>query len=514
MNFRNFLESIETRYYRYYNKLKAMIPNKDESFYKFHMGQMIASEKQLSSPPEEYNDDTFNDYTHRLMGNLGADFPKGYSRKHTYGQAYPDYPHGTSQDTKKNVWVKHSADPQNHNRILACQFSSPILYSHAPGTADKYYDKLYSGARSGYAHPQDFWEIPRWIAVMSKNLNNVDLYVVRDVAEAVNFFKRAGYKLVCFSVLDINKSKIEQIAQQYTGRIVIGGYADLESFKQYKNVKVYKTMNDFVEDQKKTFQQGTDYRLFKGTEVIPRLCMSTGCKHKCKFCIVSKNLQAMPQEAIEQEAEALAQLNSKLVYLDDKTFGQAENYILLPQIYEQVVKRNPHFEGFVIQTTASEVSSNRRLTPDFMRKAHIRYVELGIESYNDEILAKYHKPAREKIIDSAVNAIRQGGALLIPNIIIGFPEETEQTYQKTLEWIKRNKDVISHINVYNLAVYSDAEIAKTLNVNQSTDADENNPAKSFHADPKLHQRFYDEMVNLGIELLNKKPGEEEEAKAA
>lgn len=262
-------------------------------------------------------------------------------------------------------------------------------------------------------------------------------------------------------------------------------------------------MEKFVQSQGKEFQPGTDYRLFKGTEVIPRLCMSTGCKHACRFCVVPNELKQISKDVIEREAQSLADLKSRLIYLDDKTFGQSQNYTLLPIVYEQVRKRNPEFEGFIIQTTAIMMATS--LPVDFLRDAHIKYIELGVESYNDDILKLYNKPAREKTIDIAANKIREAGALLIPNIIVGFPEETEETYQRTLDWLSKNKDVISHINVYNLAVYGNTKLAQSLK-GVAADNDENNPIKSFHTDPELHQRFYDTMVGLGIELLDQKFG--------
>lgn len=213
MDFRRFIESIETRYWRYRQKLQDIFPGEDDEFYDSHMQRIISIEKQSTLPVDDYNDVTFNKYVDELMDQTNRRYPRSYRKKHSYGSAYPTYEVGAKQKREeKNIWVKHSADPHNYQRILACQFSSPTLYTHIPGKADQYYDKLYSGVRSGYARPEDFWEIPRWIAVMSNSISNVDLYVIRDIDEAVDFFRRAKYKFICFSVLDINKDKVEQIA--------------------------------------------------------------------------------------------------------------------------------------------------------------------------------------------------------------------------------------------------------------------------------------------------------------
>jgi len=509
MRFRRFLESVEAKSAEYMERLRRMFPGQNDQFYQQHMQHMIDQERQQGSPPE-YNDPLFNQYVNTLGDNMGQSVPQGFHDRTAYGAAYPTYQHavGHGERPTKNVWVKNSADPNNTNRILCCQFAAQTLYTHKPNYADDYYEKLYK-KRQGYRKPEDFWEIPYWVAVISKNLGNVDFYVVRDVQEAIQFFNQARYKEVVFSVMDVAKEKVKQIASSYPGTIAIGGYSTslAEEFSKFKNVHVFNSMNDFILEQKhKGMEGGTDYSLFRGTEVIPRLCMSTGCRHKCKFCDVSRKLEEVPAETIEQEAKALAQLRTKLVYINDKTFGQADNFDMLPAIFQEIKKLNPQFEGFIIQTTASTMAS-KRLSNEFVRNSGIRFIELGIETYNDFILKDQKKPATEKTIDLAVNKIREirqqgGNVWLIPNIIVGFPAETNESYQKTYNFLLRNKDIISHLNIYSLAVYDDTELKNQLDIKSDADRDENQIAKSFHNDSRIHEQWHKKFIELASQFLD------------
>ena len=414
----------------------------------------------------------------------------------------------TPAGTGNNLWVRDTNAPTNKGRTLMVQFSNEILNPRGDvvNPSDVYYDKLYS-TRAGFDRAADFWEVPQWQAQLAHNLKNVDSYVVRDPAEAVKFLNSAKYDTVAFSALDVNKNLIKEIAQNYGGNIAVGGYGDLKGFEGLKNVKVYKNMKDFVESKGAPFAEGFDYRLFKGTKNIPRLQLSDGCTHSCAFCAVPKEITEVPKEKVLQQARALAKdLPSKLVYLNDKTFGQAKNYTMLPEIYAEMKKINPDFDGFIIQTTAAQM---KKLTPEFLKKAGIKHVELGIESYNDPILRAHKKPANQKIIDHAAGVLREAGVSLIPNIMVGLPGETPATYAQTLKWLRDNKDIISHVNVNNLAIYEEAALGKSGKFTPKTAADlnENVAAKSWQENPQLHSRAYGGFSRYGSSQLNRVPFE-------
>lgn len=416
-----------------------------------------------------------------------------------------------------NPWVRRSADPAksaaptNTGRQLMVQFSSDLI-NGAQGEADqatRYYDKLYSGARPGYARLQDFWEIPQWMGFVSHNLPDADVYVVRDMNQAKNFLNNAGYDRVLFSALDVNKNLIKDIAKDYKGHIDVGGYVEPGTFLENPNVKYHPSVESLATDVNGpgSYKNGTDYRHFEGSDVIPRLTMSDGCLHKCAFCVVTKNLTTQPEAVVDQQADSMSKLGAKLVYLNDKTFGQAPNYQHLSDVYDRMKAANPDFKGFIVQTTAAQMN---KIPADWLAKSGIKYVELGVESYNDPILKEMHKPANQRLIDSATDKLRQNKIALIPNILIGLPGETAETYNNTLEFLKRNKDVISHANIYNLAVYKDAELGKKLTTANEGDFNENVLEKSFHTNPEVHRQFAGDMYGLGEEMLGGKPASAEE----
>lgn len=410
-------------------------------------------------------------------------------------QTYPE-----ASAKRGNPWIKQSSDESNKGRTLLIQFTTKLMGSYVD-TASRYYDKLYSGTREGYARLEDFWEIPQWIGQAAQTIPDTDVYVVRDMAAAKEFLATSGYEHAVFSSMDVAIPLIKDLAPSFPGEVSIGGYSSKESFTGL-NHKWYDTLEEMAQDFGHKYVQGTDYRHFQGSQVIPRLTMSQGCKYKCAFCTTPKKLELSSKEFIDQQIESFKGLDARLVYLNDKTFGQASNYKYLSELNARMKEVNPNFEGFIIQTTAADFN---KMPTAWLKESGIRYVELGVESYNDFILKSLHKPHTESIIDKASEKIREMGMNLVPNIIIGIKEETSDTYAKTLDYLARNRDIISHANIYNLAIYEGTEMGETIEAKYSSDTDENSAVKSFHTDPSAHREFSDNVFQMMNDRLDEPP---------
>lgn len=415
-------------------------------------------------------------------------------------------------DTGKNVWVRSSKDANNSDRVLMVQISNSVINPVREGLIDKYLDKLYR-MRPGYDRPQDFFEIPLWTAAGAHNLGNKgDFYAVRDIKEASEFIKKSGYKAVTMSALDVNAKFIMELAKANPDtKFLVGGYVKEGTFSKLKNVEWADSFDKISSVSGKPYEPGYSYKLFEATETMPRLKMSEGCRNKCAFCSIPKKVIETSKETIDQQVKDIVQLKAKLVYLDDKTFGEAKNHETLPELYRKIKEANPDFSGFVIQTTAPQML---KFTPEFLKESGIKYVELGIETFNDNILKALHKPTTEKISQKATDYLRENGIALIPNIIVGIRvkdangkwiEESLSTYKKTLDYLKENKDIISHLNVYNLSLYEGTEINSDLNTQAAIDRNELITRKTFHERPRVHEKAFDMFTEFGSQQLDAKP---------
>ena len=184
--------------------------------------------------------------------------------------------------------------------------------------------------------------------------------------------------------------------------------------------------------------------------------------------------------------QSFSDLDYRLVYIDDKTFGQSPNYNMLKDLSAYSNKKD--FNGFIVQTTTGLVAKKAK---EF-REINVRVAEIGLESFNDEILRKYRKPSSEKFIRESVYAAYENDLLLIANIIIGLPGETEQTYTKTYDFVMPLLEQGKLIGI-NPAIYTDY------------DNDENLGEIDFMKDEQyeLNNVWWDKFNASAAEILDK-----------
>ena len=427
--------------------------------------------------------------------------------KHTTPHAfYDDAVSSKDTDKTKNLWMRHGNGKSNKGRFLLIQFSSDLLNGgrrRGASASERYFDKLYRN-REGYARTFDFWEVPLWIARITGMTPKADVYVIRDMAEAKLFLAEAGYSNVAFSALDVNEKYISEVAASLPDvKFSVGGYTKFDNLKSMPNITIFEAMDEFARQNGLPDVPMYSYRHFAGTRIIPRLTMSRGCKHRCAFCSVARGVKPATKAEIDSQIESIRDLDAEYVYLDDKTFGHADNFRYLLEVYDRIKEFNPDFKGFIIQTTSMAIN---RMPAKFLKDAHIEYVELGVETYNEPILLAQKKPHSFKThTDPAVKKLRALGIKFIPNIVVGFKQETAETYANTLNWLKDNMDIISHINVYALAIYEGTELADSIEVKSEADMNENTARKSFHKNPEVHEAAMDDFTALGERMLDKEP---------
>jgi coproporphyrinogen III oxidase-like Fe-S oxidoreductase len=131
-------------------------------------------------------------------------------------------------------------------------------------------------------------------------------------------------------------------------------------------------------------------------------------------------------------------------------------------------------------------------------------VEIGVESYNADVLKYYNKPQRLQTINSAVKILHKQSLKIIPNIIIGLLYEDFTTYANTIKWLFENRKKFYMINIYNYAVYADASLGVDSDI-QITADDTNELAtkKSFHTSLESFaaKNASDAIFTIALEIL-------------
>lgn len=376
--------------------------------------------------------------------------------------------------------------------ILFVQFANSMFKRH--GACDTYWDVFYKRWENiGYYMGKNTFEIPKWIAEIAyflPNDNKEVFWCKNHISEVINHIKITKYDFVLFSLMNANQQFIYDIVKACPKqKFLVGGYNDQFMWEmriQFPNIRICNTTKDTARELGTTYKFGTDYTLFKGERVIPRLTMSYGCLNNCKFCIVPHGkITSVENKYIEQQIKSFEPLDYRLIYIDDKTFGQADNYEYIHEMAKLTGKSD--FNGFIVQTTTGMLAKKA----DDFSKIGVKVAEIGLETFNDNILRKYRKPSTEKLTVKSVEVCNNCGIELIANIIIGLPEETDETYRKTYDYVMPllEKGLLIGINP---AIYT------------NYDDDSNLGEIDFKEDEKteLHREWWDKFNNAAAEILS------------
>lgn len=382
------------------------------------------------------------------------------------------------------------ASPPKETDLTFVQISDSLMMGGDADArwVDDYYASVYEHM-PGYRKPEHYMELPLWIPVISGMAGDrykQQVHIVTGVEESAEQLADTPGTLL-FSTIESNASYTHQLAQQLPHkRILMGGHVDPKDFANYPNVTFLGSPAELSAHLPGLDPHATpDNHLFAGEEVIPRLTLSGGCLFACEFCMVPRKISMPNEDDIWKQVEAFQPLNFELVYLDDKTFGQAPNWEMIGPIREAIRTYNPNFKGFIIQTTANVAAGDGRKQDGHLEAFHdlgVRYTEIGVESVNPETFQAMVKPYHLKHLRVVMDKARELGMPIIPNFIFGHPLDTGK-YDNFMAWTEEYRDIIPVINVNFLSVlYGAAQLRKQRNLptaHNDTDLDQNAYHKSW-----------------------------------
>lgn len=384
-------------------------------------------------------------------------------------------------------------------QVLFVQFANSMFLRHSEN--DKYWDSFYECHHDiGYYMGKYVFEPPKWIAeicyFLTPNINRELLWVVNSISEAIEKINSSQYDVVFFSLMNCNQMFIAEIVNACPSqKFIIGGYND--KFLKYlgdtyENVTIADTIRDCANALGLKYSYGTDYTLFLGDYVVPRLTLSSGCLNNCKFCIVPHGkIIEYPFEKSVQQIHSFNSLNYRLIYVDDKTFGQADNHTTIKELGKIINDMYPQkgFNGFVVQTTSGMVVKKGSEFADI----GVKVAEIGMETYNDPILRKYNKPSSCKLAEMAIEEGNKNGIKMIANVIVGIPEEDNETYQRTFDFVMPKLESGELIGL-NFSIYTDYSSEFNLGEIDFAETDKK----------ELHKTWWDKFNKAATEIMDNK----------
>jgi hypothetical protein len=393
--------------------------------------------------------------------------------------------------------LKLSSPPVDGGEAIFVQFSDTTL---TDPMVSEYHRSAYANM-PGYHFPEHYMEVPYWIALASGRMPDdhyqKSLHIVTDVERSITELAQRKDATLLFSVMEANKAHVRRMVQQLGNTAIMGGYTDPNEYADFHHVQYLGGLDELPTALTRVDTTAPpNYKLFEGERCIPRFTLSTGCSFKCKFCTVPMKVQTVEDTAVDTQVAALEPLDFSLIYMDDKSFGQAENWREVGKVGELIRQYNPDFSGYIAQTPPSLA-----IRPGFLDEAiekGLRYLETGVEVADDQYLADLRKPYRLKHLYQLCDMVRERDLPLIPNFIMGLPGDN---YKKTIEWVRENRDVIALGNMSILATHYGSERGGLAFGDDSReDSDQNSMQKSWLS-PSDEQRML-EAIQTVYELTD------------
>ena len=228
-----------------------------------------------------------------------------------------------------------------------------------------------------------------------------------------------------------------------------------------------------------------------------------GCRYRCTFCIVTVargEESSRPLQTVIDEINALHQQGINEVILTGVHLGGYGSDINcnLTELIEAILKntdiprlRLGSLEPWEIPEHFFELFKNPRLMP---------HLHLPLQSGIDSVLRRMARRCKTSEFSSMIKQARE----LIPHfnittdIIVGFPDETEQEWQDSFEYI--NKTGFGHIHIF---TYSSREGTKAATLpGQLPNEIKKQRSKQLHESAgQMKQQFMNENIGRQYPIL-------------
>jgi radical SAM PhpK family P-methyltransferase len=193
--------------------------------------------------------------------------------------------------------------------------------------------------------------------------------------------------------------------------------------------------------------EAVDWRLFDPASFTPTVQTRTArsCAFSCSFCRYPVNAGALALSDLQRIEEELRYLRSvgvrNLVFIDD-TFN-----VPLPRfkdICRMMIRNGFGFNWY----SFFRASNSDDEAIDLMVESGCKGVFLGIESGDPGILKNMAKHATPEKYRHAIGRFNEVGIPSFASIIVGFPGETEETFQNTWRFLEEASPTFYRAEVY------------------------------------------------------------------
>jgi len=164
---------------------------------------------------------------------------------------------------------------------------------------------------------------------------------------------------------------------------------------------------------------------------------SRGCRYNCSYCSYDRGKNVRDLDEVRQELVRNAELGITKYRVSDSNF--TDGPVRHKRYPHDVCQLMIDLDLGLQWSCYARVNDLSDELADLMRRAGCFAVFFGIESGSDRILKLMNKGHDVQVAYDGVATAKRNGLRCHASFIVGYPGETEETVQETLEFIDRSR---------------------------------------------------------------------------
>lgn len=184
------------------------------------------------------------------------------------------------------------------------------------------------------------------------------------------------------------------------------------------------------------------------TELVFLITSSKGCVKNCSFCDVGKIWNKFRFRSAEKVAEEIIFLNQQyganyFSFTDSLMNGGMKIFSQMNQLLAEKIPKTISYEGQIICRGPSDMPEKHFQS---MSDAGCRRVIIGLESGSEKVRMSMGKDSSQEAVNYTTSMLIKYGIHQHWNIIAGYPTETAEDWQDTMNlikhWLPKSNDLL------------------------------------------------------------------------
>jgi len=200
------------------------------------------------------------------------------------------------------------------------------------------------------------------------------------------------------------------------------------------------------------FADYSDFNLQDYRDKELPISTSRGCINKCIFCSESKIWKKYRVRSTNNVFAEMKHQMSRYPFITSFFFNDSllnGSIRMLDALCDLLIENKMHIYWGGQAAIREEMTKKLILK---MKTAGFSHVSYGLETASPRILQEIRKRFSPELAERVIRDTKSAGVRTDVNIIVGFPEETDQDIMETARFLKRNKRFIDEIFFHPLVI--------------------------------------------------------------